>query len=127
MTRFIPAAALPAKPPLGFWPALALVVGNMIGSGIYLLPASLAPLGANALWGWVITLIGATGLAFIFARLSARLPLAGGAATDGIDALLDQGIPCLAGGAAPEPLRAGVAARGADEDGARLLGGLAGA
>jgi APA family basic amino acid/polyamine antiporter len=73
-----PAAALPAKPPLGFWPALALVVGNMIGSGIYLLPASLAPLGANALWGWVITLIGATGLAFIFARLSARLPLAGG-------------------------------------------------
>ena len=29
---------------LGFWMCLALVVGNMIGSGIFLLPANLAPL-----------------------------------------------------------------------------------
>ena len=31
------------KRALGFGMALALVVGNMIGSGVYLLPATLAP------------------------------------------------------------------------------------
>ncbi|WP_404333639.1 amino acid permease [Sphingomonas sp. MMS12-HWE2-04] len=63
---------------LGFWPALALVVGNMIGSGIYLLPATLAPLGANALIGWGVTILGAMALAFVFARLAAVIPCAGG-------------------------------------------------
>lgn len=63
---------------LGFWAALALVVGNMIGSGIYLLPATLAPLGANALIGWVATIAGAMTLALVFARLAAKLPCAGG-------------------------------------------------
>lgn len=63
---------------LGFWPALALVVGNVIGSGIYLLPATLAPLGANALIGWGVTILGALALAFVFARLAAKLPCAGG-------------------------------------------------
>jgi APA family basic amino acid/polyamine antiporter len=63
---------------LGFWPALALVVGNLIGSGIYLLPATLAPLGANAMIGWGVTILGAMALAFVFARLAAKLPCAGG-------------------------------------------------
>jgi len=63
---------------LGFWMTLALVVGNMIGSGIYILPATLAPLGYNQLIGWAVTLGGALCLAFTFARLGARLPLAGG-------------------------------------------------
>jgi len=71
----------PASSPrrvLGFWPALALVVGNLIGSGIYLLPATLAPLGANALIGWGVTILGAMALAFVFARLAAVIPCAGG-------------------------------------------------
>lgn len=63
---------------LGFWMTLALVVGNMIGSGIYILPATLAPLGMNQLVGWAITLAGALCLAASFARMGARLPLAGG-------------------------------------------------
>lgn len=63
---------------LGFWPALALVVGNMIGSGIYLLPATLAPLGANALIGWGVTIAGAMCLAYVFARLAGEAPGAGG-------------------------------------------------
>lgn len=63
---------------LGLWSALALVVGNMIGSGIYLLPATLAPLGANALAGWGVTIAGAMCLAYVFARLSARVPGEGG-------------------------------------------------
>ncbi|ABD26114.1 amino acid/polyamine/organocation transporter, APC superfamily [Novosphingobium aromaticivorans DSM 12444] len=63
---------------LGFWMTLALVVGNMIGSGIYILPATLAPLGFNQLIGWAVTLAGALCLAAAFARMGARLPLAGG-------------------------------------------------
>ncbi|WP_287459272.1 amino acid permease [Sphingomonas sp.] len=66
------------KRALGVWAALALVVGNMIGSGIYLLPATLAPLGTNAMIGWVVTIAGAMCLAFVFARLAALIPAAGG-------------------------------------------------
>ena len=66
------------KRALGLWAALALVVGNMIGSGIYLLPATLAPLGANAMIGWGVTIGGAMCLAFVFARLAAAIPAAGG-------------------------------------------------
>jgi APA family basic amino acid/polyamine antiporter len=66
------------KRALGFWALLALCVGNMIGSGIYLLPATLAPLGWNQMLGWLITIGGALCLGLVFARLGARLPLAGG-------------------------------------------------
>ena len=39
----------PARVPLlGFWMCVALVVGNSIGSGVFLLPASLAPYGLNS-------------------------------------------------------------------------------
>ncbi len=63
---------------MGFGMVLALVVGNMIGSGIYLLPATLAPLGWNQLAGWVVTIGGAMCLAAVFAALAARVPRAGG-------------------------------------------------
>jgi APA family basic amino acid/polyamine antiporter len=66
------------KRTLGFWALLALVIGNMIGSGIYLLPATLAPLGWNQMIGWLITIGGALCLALVFAGLSARIPRAGG-------------------------------------------------
>ena len=64
---------------LGLWSAIALVVGNMIGSGVFLLPASLAPYGWNAVGGWAITIVGALVLALVFARLTRALPEAGGA------------------------------------------------
>ena len=63
---------------LGFGMVLALVVGNMIGSGIYLLPATLAPLGWNQMAGWVVTIVGALCLAVVFAALARNLPRAGG-------------------------------------------------
>ncbi len=66
------------KPGLGLWTCTALVVGNMIGSGVFLLPASLAPLGGISIIGWLVSAGGALCLALVFARLSARLPRVGG-------------------------------------------------
>jgi APA family basic amino acid/polyamine antiporter len=62
----------------GLWTCLALVIGNTIGTGIFLLPASLAPYGINALFGWLLTIGGSLCLAFVFARLAAAFPKEGG-------------------------------------------------
>ena len=62
-----PAASPRSAPkPLGPWMALALVVGSLIGSGIFLLPATLAPLGAAQLPGWLVAIGGS--LAIILRR-----------------------------------------------------------
>ena len=50
--------------------ATALVMGTMIGSGVFLLPASLAPFGWNAVGGWVMTIAGALVLAKILSDLT---------------------------------------------------------
>jgi APA family basic amino acid/polyamine antiporter len=63
---------------LGFWICLALVIGNMIGSGFFLLPATLAPFGWNGVAGWVVTTAGALCLAVVFGRLARAHPRAGG-------------------------------------------------
>ena len=63
---------------LGFWMCLALVVGNMIGSGVFLLPASLAPYGLNSILGWIFTASGGVLLAIVFAALARVYPQAGG-------------------------------------------------
>ncbi len=63
---------------LGFWMCLALVVGNTIGSGVYLLPASLAPFGRNNVTGWAVTAAGAIALGVVFAALSRELGGNGG-------------------------------------------------
>jgi len=52
----------------------ALVVGNTIGMGIFTLPAAVAPLGLNALVGWVITLIGFVFIARVFAGMARLFP-----------------------------------------------------
>ncbi|HET6553121.1 MAG TPA: amino acid permease [Dyella sp.] len=59
---------------IGFWTCTALVVGNVIGLGIFILPASLAPYGFNTMIGWVVTLIGCLALARVFAHLSHAMP-----------------------------------------------------
>ena len=63
---------------LGIWMCVALVIGNIIGSGIFLLPASLAPYGLNSIWAWLLSCSGAIVLALVFAALGRALPEAGG-------------------------------------------------
>jgi len=59
---------------LGFWTCTALVVGNTIGIGIFLLPVSLAPYGLNAVWAWAITLVGCAFLTIVFSGLARAFP-----------------------------------------------------
>ena len=58
---------------MGLSMATALVVGNMIGSGIFLLPSALAPFGKNAIYGWLLTTAGVLCLASVLAILSVRI------------------------------------------------------
>tara|TARA_R110000868_G_scaffold20478_11_gene86660 strand:+ start:1525 stop:2832 length:1308 start_codon:yes stop_codon:yes gene_type:complete len=59
---------------IGLITATSLVVGNMIGAGIFLLPASLASFGSISLLGWLFTATGALILAKIFSNMSRILP-----------------------------------------------------
>lgn len=61
---------------LGLFAATALVMGNMIGSGVFLLPASLAPFGWNAVFGWIVTIAGSLVLAWVLAALTRARPQA---------------------------------------------------
>ncbi|KTC98092.1 amino acid permease [Legionella erythra] len=63
---------------LGLPASTSLVIGNMVGSGIFLLPATIAAIGSIGLLGWIITALGSILLAIIFGKLSQRLPLVGG-------------------------------------------------
>jgi APA family basic amino acid/polyamine antiporter len=81
MTTPEPQTSSPVRPraaTLGLWSCIALVTGNMIGSGIFLLPSSLAPFGTLAIAGWVVTAGGAICLALVFSRLTPMIPKAGG-------------------------------------------------
>ncbi len=63
---------------LGLATLTALVVGNMVGSGVFMLPASLAPFGGASLIGWVVTAGGSMTIGLVLARLARRVPAAGG-------------------------------------------------
>jgi APA family basic amino acid/polyamine antiporter len=76
-----PSTLTPARTPhkLGLIGATALVVGNIVGVGVFMLPASLAPFGWSTMTGWALTLSGSLCLAWVFAVLAKHLPHAGGA------------------------------------------------
>ncbi|MBK8515947.1 MAG: amino acid permease [Saprospiraceae bacterium] len=63
---------------LGLWTGTSLVVGNMIGSGVFLMPAQLATFGGISILGWIFSAIGAFLLAKIFSNLSKLVPDADG-------------------------------------------------
>ncbi|MGW0080056.1 amino acid permease [Streptomyces sp. NPDC003393] len=58
--------------------ATALVMGNIIGGGIFLLPASVAPYGTVSLVAFGVLTVGAITLALVFGRLAERDPRTGG-------------------------------------------------
>ena len=71
----------PAPPPkhgFGLGVATALIVGSIIGVGIFNLPTSLAAYGPISLVSMALTTVGAMALALLFAALSRRLPAEGG-------------------------------------------------
>jgi arginine:agmatine antiporter len=55
-----------------------LVAGNMIGTGVFLLPVSLASVGGIAVFGWLIATAGAAALGLVFAKLGELDPQEGG-------------------------------------------------
>lgn len=59
---------------LGKWTSTSLVVGNMIGAGIFMTPAILAPYGGISLVGWLMSVLGALFIAILFSRLSQLFP-----------------------------------------------------
>ena len=63
---------------IGLVPVTLMVAGNMMGSGIFMLPANLASVGSISVVGWLITLSGAVALALVFAKLAILDPAAGG-------------------------------------------------
>src|SRR5215813_9276498 len=62
----------------GLTAAMALIVGSIIGVGVFNLPTSLAGYGPITLVSMVLTTVGALALALLFAALSRRLPADGG-------------------------------------------------
>jgi basic amino acid/polyamine antiporter, APA family len=50
----------------------------MIGSGIFLLPSSLAGYGGTSLVGWLVSALGAVLIAMVFAGLSRQVAGSGG-------------------------------------------------
>ena len=63
---------------LGVSACIAIVVGNMVGSGFYLSPAAVAPYGNLAIIAWVVMGFGAVCLGLTFAKLARLAPATGG-------------------------------------------------
>ena len=63
---------------MGPWQATALVVGSIVGVGIFSLPYALASYGPISLVAMLIATVGALALALVFAGLARRMPAEGG-------------------------------------------------
>ncbi len=59
---------------LGKWTSTSLVVGNMVGAGVFMMPALLAAFGGISIIGWLVSSTGAILIAILFSRLSKMLP-----------------------------------------------------
>lgn len=67
-----------SKNKLGLWTSTSLVAGNMIGAGVFLMPAALAAYGSISILGWLFSAVGAFVLAKVFSNLSKLMPNADG-------------------------------------------------
>lgn len=74
----------PAAPPIsrhgkvGVFGAAALVAGSMIGSGVYLLPATMGAIGSISILGWIAATLAALAIAGVFVWLGPAAPQANG-------------------------------------------------
>lgn len=74
-----PAPAQPARRrTFGLAAATALVMGNIIGGGIFALPSAVAPYGTVSLLAFVVLSVAAVLLALLFGKLARRSPVTGG-------------------------------------------------
>jgi len=80
-------APLSDRHKLGWGLAALVVAGNMIGSGVYLLPVSLAAVGSSSLVGWLVAGAGAVTLALVFGALGRLQPDA-----DGLPGFAERGL-----------------------------------
>lgn len=53
---------------IGVVAATLMVAGNIMGSGIFMLPANLAATGGIAIFGWLATVLGAAALAMTYSK-----------------------------------------------------------
>ena len=68
----------PSAKLIGFWGCWSLAVGTMIGSGVFMLPAVLAPYGLLSFGGWLLTAAGSVAIALVLGRLAGRTTRTGG-------------------------------------------------
>lgn len=66
--------------------ATVLVTNTMIGSGIFLLPATLAQVGSLTILGWLLAMAGALLIAFVLAGISRHAAAGGGPCTYALEA-----------------------------------------
>ncbi len=65
---------------LGLWQGIGLLATSLLGTGIFVVPATSAALaGPSSVWIWLLLIALVLPIAFTFARLGRRYPHAGGA------------------------------------------------
>jgi arginine:agmatine antiporter len=77
MSSTTPHAGAPGRK-MSLTQATMLVAGNMIGTGVFLLPVNLAQVGSIAIFGWLIATAGVAALGLAFAKLGELNPQQGG-------------------------------------------------
>lgn len=63
-----------AERPFGFWMATALVIGGVIGAGIFVLPSQMAAYGWTGIGAWALGGAGAIAIARVLASVAESRP-----------------------------------------------------
>jgi basic amino acid/polyamine antiporter, APA family len=71
-------SSTPKSGSIGIWTSTSLVMGNMIASALFMLPATLSTFGSISLVGWLVSGVGAISLALMYSWLSQMMPIANG-------------------------------------------------
>ncbi|HHO8887453.1 TPA: amino acid permease, partial [Klebsiella pneumoniae] len=63
---------------MGLLALTMMTASNMMGSGVFMLPATLARIGSISVWGWGLAFLAIAALALIFCKMSELFPRNGG-------------------------------------------------